>query len=526
MENTKVDDLSADQAALKDTLIPASTPERWFSHLIESHFLFPAIAVVVLVTIWVTTLNLIKVERVAAEQSAEASSHELARTYESQIVRALRDIDLTLKIVKSTYEVWGVKDLLSKLKARDLLPPSLVFGVSIVDNKGKVVASNDPNEIIEFVDPNTFQNLEQTEGMLIGTPRRVSVNEDSHLYFGRRLSATGGKTPGMVVVEIDAAYFVSAYEDANLGKHGMLGIIGNDGIFLVRRSGETVIANDNSHYRLPVMDASNEMGSEATPKTNAWDGVRRYTMVYALYSFPLAVVVGLSADEQLAPAQRNKQRYLLLAAAASLLSILVIAVMGRLNHQLVLSRRRAVEEHIAHAARVEYIAYHDGLTTLPNRSLFSKLLDHSISQAHRYQRQLAVLFLDLDHFKNINDTLGHEAGDQLLQEVAARLKSCLRESDIVARLGGDEFVIMLPELDVEKYTATVARKILAAIARPFVLAGQEHIVTASIGISTYPQNGLDEQTLTKNADVAMYKAKQEGKNNFQFYSERLNANSF
>ena len=140
-------------------------------------------------------------------------------------------------------------------------------------------------------------------------------------------------------------------------------------------------------------------------------------------------------------------------------------------------------------------------------------------------RQLAVLFLDLDHFKNINDTLGHEAGDQLLQEVAARLKTCLRESDTVARLGGDEFVVMLPELDVEKYTATVAQKILSAVARPFVLAGQEYRVTASIGISTYPQDGLDEQTLTKNADIAMYKAKEEGKNNFQFYSEKLNASS-
>jgi diguanylate cyclase (GGDEF)-like protein len=525
MEKPKMDDLSADQAALKDTLIPASKSERWFSHLIESHFLFPAIAVVVLAAIWGTTLNLIKVERDAAEQTAEILSHELAQTYESQVVRALNDIDQTLKIVKSAYEVWGAKDVLSKLNARDLLPPSLVFGVSIVDNKGKVVDSNDPKEMTEFVDLNTFQNLKQAEDMLVGTPRRDLVNEESDLYFGRRLSATGGKTPGMVVIEIDASYFVSGYEDENLGKHGVLGIIGDDGIFLVRRSGATVIANDNSHYTFPVQHATGNVKSEAIPLISAWDGVRRYTSVHHVYGFPMAVVVGLSTDEQLAPAQRNKQRYLLLAAAASLLSILIIAVMGRMSHQLVLSRRRAVEEHIAHAARVEYIAYHDGLTTLPNRSLFSKLLDHSISQAHRYQRQLAVLFLDLDHFKNINDTLGHEAGDQLLQEVAARLKSCLRESDIVARLGGDEFVVMLPELDVEKYAAIVARNILAAVARPFVLAGQENHVTASIGISTYPQDGLDEQMLTKNADVAMYKAKQEGKNNFQFYSEKLNASS-
>ena len=119
---------------------------------------------------------------------------------------------------------------------------------------------------------------------------------------------------------------------------------------------------------------------------------------------------------------------------------------------------RVVEAQLAHAERVEYLAYHDELTTLPNRSLFSKLLGQSINLAHRYNRQLAVLFIDLDGFKYVNDTLGHEAGDQLLQEVAARLKACLRDSDTVARLGGDEFVALLPELDEEEYVAAVAQK--------------------------------------------------------------------
>jgi diguanylate cyclase (GGDEF)-like protein len=196
-----------------------------------------------------------------------------------------------------------------------------------------------------------------------------------------------------------------------------------------------------------------------------------------------------------------------------------------MNWQLAQGRLRESETKLAHAKRVEYLAYHDGLTELPNRSLFSKLLSQSISEAQRYHRMLAVAFLDLDHFKRINDTLGHEAGDQLLQQVAARLKECVRDSDTVARLGGDEFVVLLPALADEKYAAIVARNILAATARPFNLLGQEFRVTASIGISTYPHDGLDEQTLTKNADIAMYQAKAEGKNNFQFYSEKLNANS-
>jgi diguanylate cyclase (GGDEF)-like protein len=525
MENTKVDDLSDDQTTLKDTLIPALTPEHWFSHVIESRFLFSAIAVVALAAIWGTTLNFIEVERAAADQTAAALSHELAQTYESQIVRALREIDLTLKIVKSAYEVRGAKNVLPELKARDLLPPALVFVVSIADSKGDIVASTSFSGMSNVAERDFFQSQRQADIFSVGHPQPDPETGEWNLIFSRRLNTADGKFSGIVMVSVDAAYFVSGYEGANLGEHGVLGIIGNDGIFLVRRSGKTVTANDRSHYTLPVMHTADEAQSETMLQTNAWDGVRRYTMVHALYGFPMAVIVGLSADEQLAPAQRNKQVYLWRAAVGSLVAILIIAVMGRMSHQLALSRKLAVEEHIAHAARVEYLAYHDSLTTLPNRSLFSKLLGHSINQAHRFKRQLTVLFLDLDHFKNINDTLGHEAGDQLLQEVASRLKTCLRDSDTVARLGGDEFVVLLPELDVEKYAATVAQKILSAVARPFVLAGQEYRVTASIGIGTYPQDGLDEQTLTKNADIAMYKAKEEGKNNFQFYSEKLNANS-
>ena len=384
-----------------------------------------------MVAIWGTTLNLIKIERTAAEQTAARLSHELALTYESQVVRALREIDQTLKIVKSAYEVWGAKNVLPKLKARNLLPPALVFDVSIADSKGDIVASTSPKAITHVIDQDLFLDQDQTDVISIVLPQPDPDTREWHLTFSRRLSTADGMFTGIVIIAVDAAYFVSGYEDANLGEHGMLGIIGDDDIFLVRRSGETVTANDRSQYRLPVQHATNTVVSEATPQTNAWDGVRRYTSVHQVYGFPLSVIVGLSADEQLAPAQRNKQVYLWRAAVGSLVMMLIIAVMGRMSHQLALSRQRAVEEHIAHAARVEYLAYHDSLTTLPNRSLFSKLLGHSINQAHRYKRQLAVLFLDLDHFKNINDTLGHEAGDQLLQEVAARLKTCLRESDTV-----------------------------------------------------------------------------------------------
>ena len=513
------------QSALKDAVVTASSrPRRWLNHATEPLILYPAITVLGLVAIWWVTLALIKDERASAEHTAAVSSRELTETYEAQVIRALREIDQTLKIVKYAYEFWGAKDTLSKLKARNLLPSSLVFDVSIVDNSGKVMDSTDPKELAETIDFNSFQNLDQTDVMSIGIPKFDPETGERRVHFGRRLNASEGKNSGVVIVAIDAAYFVSGYETLKLGQHGVLGILGADDVFLILRSGEVLSAGERADHE-ELVPATEELENEGTLITNAWDGVRRFTSAGRLYGFPLAVVVGLSEDEQLASVRHSRQIYLWRAAGGSLVLCLITALMGRMSWQLSISRRRAVEEQIAHAARVKYLAYHDGLTSLPNRSLFSELLVQSIHQAIRYNRRAAVMFLDLDHFKNINDTLGHEVGDQLLQEVAARIKTCLRDSDTVARLGGDEFVALLPEVHEEKDVSTVALKILSSLARPFILAGQECRITASIGISLYPQDGQDEQTLTKNADIAMYHAKVEGKNNFQFYSEKLKTSS-
>ncbi|NRF65699.1 EAL domain-containing protein [Aquincola sp. S2] len=185
----------------------------------------------------------------------------------------------------------------------------------------------------------------------------------------------------------------------------------------------------------------------------------------------------------------------------------------------------AVRQHKLTAEHAEFLAYNDSLTLLPNRSMFSKLLNQSVSLAQREGKQLAVLFVDLDRFKNVNDTLGHEAGDLLLQEMAARLKSCLRATDCVARLGGDEFVLMAPSLNGTEQLAALAHKILGAVARPFTLRDHEFHVTASVGISVYPSDGDDERTLMKNADIAMYQAKEEGKNTFAFYCAELNTHT-
>lgn len=172
--------------------------------------------------------------------------------------------------------------------------------------------------------------------------------------------------------------------------------------------------------------------------------------------------------------------------------------------------------------RMERLAFYDTLTDLANRRLFSDRLEQAVRQAIRHGRPAALLYLDLDNFKRVNDTLGHEAGDVLLKTVAERLRTCVRDEDTVARPGGDEFTILLQEVKDARAAGKVARKILRQLQEPIVLGSHEVRVTTSIGITLTPDDGTDPATLTKNADLAMYRAKERGRDNYQFFAEDMN----
>jgi diguanylate cyclase (GGDEF)-like protein/PAS domain S-box-containing protein len=188
---------------------------------------------------------------------------------------------------------------------------------------------------------------------------------------------------------------------------------------------------------------------------------------------------------------------------------------GKLTHHVAvfsdITERKAAEE------RMQHLAHHDVLTDLPNRALFNDRLQQALAQVKRDQAHLALLFLDLDKFKPVNDKLGHAVGDLLLKEVARRLQHCVRESDTVSRVGGDEFVVLLPSIEAGTDAMLVAEKILYALNQPFELAGHSLHISASIGIAVYPEHGSDEKMLTRNADIAMYHAKGGGRNNVQLY---------
>lgn len=180
-------------------------------------------------------------------------------------------------------------------------------------------------------------------------------------------------------------------------------------------------------------------------------------------------------------------------------------------------KRQRTEEQMRHQA------FHDTLTGLPNRMMFNYRLHLALAQAHRNEAAFAVMFLDFDHFKTINDTLGHAIGDQLLEQSTQRLTACLREEDTIARWGGDEFTLLFPEITSAEAAAKIAQRISYALKPAFCLENHELHITSSMGIALYPQDGRDAQTLLKNADAALYRAKDRGRNNYQFYTPTLNS---
>lgn len=203
-------------------------------------------------------------------------------------------------------------------------------------------------------------------------------------------------------------------------------------------------------------------------------------------------------------------------------SIIAVQITGKVmpykGKQHRMTVLRDIRERKEAEARVQFLAHHDTLTGLPNRVLLMDRLEFIIATARRRQAMIGILFIDLDNFKTVNDSLGHSAGDALLRLVATRIEGALRSVDVVSRLGGDEFLVVLPDLESEQAPVAVAEKLLAVVSDPVVLEGRSLSVTPSIGIAVFPRDGNGADTLINNADAAMYFAKDRGRNNFQFFS--------
>ncbi len=189
------------------------------------------------------------------------------------------------------------------------------------------------------------------------------------------------------------------------------------------------------------------------------------------------------------------------------------------KERIILLAIEDITERKKYEEKIQQMAFHDSLTGLPNRKLFSDRLGIVLAQAKRNKKEVGIVMLDLDNFKDVNDTLGHDVGDTLLKAVAERLSVTLRKSDTVARFGGDEFVLIFPDMEIIEEAIQVVQKIIDRFNKPFLIDTHQLVVTTSIGIAVYPKDGMDEEILMKNADIAMYQAKQAGRARYQLFKE-------
>ncbi|NHZ93491.1 EAL domain-containing protein [Massilia sp. CCM 8733] len=603
----------------------------------ETHISLPLFALLLLVMIWMATDHFIGIERSAAQNAARDSSQELIDTYEAQMQRNLGSIDQTLKVLKYAVELKGTAGALPALDQQGLLPSGLVFVVSIADRDGMVVASNPPAREIDVSQQGYFgfHRDSDTSTPYVSQTLRDDANQDWHLHFTRRMNDKDGRFAGVVIVEVDPAYFTSGYERSRLGEAGALGLYGTDGVFRALRIGDKVAWGQSAPQFAREAGAGQVVAS-------GWDGVRRYTSVRRLHGFSLTALVGLSEHESMAAFEQQRRNYLWVAGGSSAVLVVIVTLVCVWSWQLTRTRRRirraqetyaaaseasldaffvmrrilddggaiadfvieatntraeklagmdkpalrgmrlsamlpafrdtgifedlikvtlaggvheaewlaelsgartcwlhrqvvAVEDGVVAIVRditerkvaeerIRHMAHHDELTGLPNRSLIRDRLDQAIVQAQRRGRCVAVAFIDLDGFKLVNDGLGHNAGDELLKVVGTRMAACVRREDTLGRFGGDEFIIILPDQpDNPMAVAPVLEKIRQAVTEPILLGGQEVQVSCSMGVVMYPRDGAEPNTLMMNADAAMYRAKEMGNNNFQFYAREMNA---
>jgi diguanylate cyclase (GGDEF)-like protein len=355
-------------------------------------------------------------------------------------------------------------------------------------------------------------------GLYIGRAAIGQISKLPILPISRRVDAEDGTFLGVVVVLITPNALTTLHKSIDLGPHGLLTLSGLDNILLARFGADSSDGTARIGLSIaggPRPDVFEKDGEGSFTRVSVLDGITRLFTYGRVDSYPLVVTVGLELDRELAGWRSYAAMIVAMALGATLLmSGLAAYLIGQIFRDE--SAARATTLAITHSAE------HDFLTGLPNRLLLQDRVGQAIALAQRRNNKVAVLFLDLDGFKHINDSLGHPVGDKLLQSVAKRLVACVRGADTVSRQGGDEFVALLSEVHRAEDVAVLARKMLQTVAEVHLIDQHELHVTASIGVSIYPEDGLDAATLIKNADTAMYQGKENGRHIYKFFTPAMN----
>jgi diguanylate cyclase (GGDEF)-like protein/PAS domain S-box-containing protein len=590
--------------------------------------------------IWTAVIISAQSKRADTIASVFRQNSNLAIAYEEQTIRTLKGVDAVARFIAHEYRRLGTRVDLARDIKDGLIDANLFTIVSVINESGDLVLSSKATGPFNYADRDHFRFhvLHDTGEIFIGKPVLGRISGTWQIPMTRRINRPDGSFGGVVVLAVNPAYFTAFYQKADLGKNGIVNLVGLDGISRARRAAGNVSSGvDMSKSDLFKEQSIRKIGSMRGP--GAVEQVPRLISYRTLAEYPLVVAVGTAEEEVLAPylRERNKEYF------AALLFTAVIVLFGALLTVALTRQRRAVTalvdsveqfratfeqaavgiSHTSLARRflrvnqkfcdmlgytreelleirprdlthhddrdayndlqarlvageidtfasegrlihkngsaiwvnrtvslvrdsagaplyfirviedisgrkqvqeqVTYFAQYDSLTALPNRALFRDRLSSAIARARRQDHQVVLIFLDLDRFKEVNDALGHTAGDEVLQAAAGLLKASLRETDTIARLGGDEFTVILENVAQLKDVVTVAEKLKQAFAGSLTIHGREVTISISMGIALYPHDGTDVEALLKAADIAMYEAKKAGRNTYEFYAPAMNA---
>jgi diguanylate cyclase (GGDEF)-like protein len=388
-----------------------------------------------------------------------------------------------------------------------------VDNISLFDSNGNLLNFSHewPTPTINIADRDYFQRLKSDPQLnpVLSRPLQGRSTGVWSIFLARRVTAPNGEFRGLVTGTIELSYFESFFSSIALGNDSSVTVYRDDGVVLARYPHkEEVIGLPFP----PVVDALKGVDNGTIRFKSLFAGKDRILAAHRIAHYPLYVSAALDTEIALAD-WRDETRVLLGAGGLAAVAIVIM---------FFLIVRQVEQTHELSRNRLAHLAHYDTLTGLPNRVLFREQLDGSLKWVQRGQK-LAVLFLDIDQFKMVNDTLGHPIGDELLKSIALRLRGCLRETDTVARLGGDEFAIIQTSIAGPDDAVDLVTRIQMAVRECCETGGHQLVSDASIGIAIAPNDGTDPDQLLMNADLAMYCAKAEGRGTYRFFKHDMDA---
>jgi diguanylate cyclase (GGDEF)-like protein len=477
---------------------------------------------IVIVVMWVLVGFSLIGSRQTALGTANSEGRNLTIAFREEVAQILRGVEgETNLIAERMRRERGDFDLYAWGRKIEMVIPGLARAV-IVNPDGTLRSATADLHAgsIDLSDRDYFRvHLDgKSDGLYIGQPIIGRILGVPVLPISRRVEAEDGTFLGVIAVLISPSALTNLPKSIDLGPRGIMTLTGLDNVIRARFAADSPdgtkgIGTSIAGGPRPTVIAEGAQGGFV--RASVVDGITRLYTYDRVGSYPLVVTVGLERDQQLAGWHALATMIAAMAFGATLLLSGLAAYLVRRIFRDATTARAAAEE-------ITHTAEHDFLTGLPNRLLLNDRIGQAIASAQRHRTEVALLFLDLDGFKHINDSLGHPIGDKLLQSVAKRLVACVRGADTVSRQGGDEFVALLAEVQHPEDAAVLARKMLQAVAEAHPIDRHDLHITTSIGVSVYPDDGLDAETLIKNADTAMYQAKANGRHGYQFFTPAMN----